>query len=367
MLFDPPIPLAYDPSLEVREKAEEDVDASMQATMQKIREKTLADGGHAIRSVHAKSHGLIQGELQVFDDLPAVMKQGLFAHGGRYPVIMRFSTIPGDILDDNVSTPRGVAMKIIGVDGPRLPGSDGDVTQDFVLVNAPAFNSPNAKTFAANLKLLAATTDKAEGAKKVLSAAMRGVEAALESVGVQSPLVVTLGGQAETHILGDTFYSQVPILYGDYIVKVSLAPISPELKALTKAHVDLKGKPDGLRESMNAFFATTGGQWELRVQFAINHHDTPIENAAHIWPEDKSHYLPVGIVTVQPQTAWSEARSKAVDDGLSFSPWHGLAAHRPLGSVMRARKVAYEQSAQFRAEHNGVVIVEPKTFTPLPE
>lgn len=366
MLFTPPIPLAYDPSLEVREKGEEDVNASMQATMQKVREKTLADGGHALRSVHAKSHGFLEGQLEVLDDLPPVLKQGLFAQAGRYPVILRFSTIPGDILDDNVSTPRGVAMKVIGVEGARLPGSENDVTQDFVLVNAPAFNSPNAKVFAANLKLLAATTDKAEGAKKVLSAAMRAVEGALASVGVQSPLVVTLGGQPETHILGDTFYSQVPILYGDYIVKVALAPISPELKALTKAHIDLKGKPDGLRESVNSFFREHGAQWELRVQLAINHHDTPIENAAHIWPEDKTKYLPVGVVTVEPQTAWSEARSKAVDDGLSFTPWHGLAAHRPLGSVMRARKAAYEQSAQFRAEHNGVAIVEPKTFMPLP-
>jgi hypothetical protein len=29
---------------------------------------------------------------------------------------MRFSTIPGDILDDSVSAPRGLAIKIIGVE-----------------------------------------------------------------------------------------------------------------------------------------------------------------------------------------------------------------------------------------------------------
>jgi hypothetical protein len=33
--------------------------------MRYINEKTLADGGHAIRSVHAKSHGILQGYLEV--------------------------------------------------------------------------------------------------------------------------------------------------------------------------------------------------------------------------------------------------------------------------------------------------------------
>jgi hypothetical protein len=32
-----------------------------------------------------------------------------------------------------VSTPRGLSVKIIGVEGERLSGSEGDVTQDFVL------------------------------------------------------------------------------------------------------------------------------------------------------------------------------------------------------------------------------------------
>lgn len=36
---------------------------------------------------------------------------------------MRFSTNPGDMLDDKVSTPRGLAIKLIGVEGARLPGS----------------------------------------------------------------------------------------------------------------------------------------------------------------------------------------------------------------------------------------------------
>ena len=55
-----------------------------------------------------------------------------------------------------------------------------------------------------------------------------------------------------------------------------------------------------------------------------------------------------------------------MDDGLSFSPWHGLAAHRPLGSIMRVRQAAYEQGKRFRAEHNHHTIEEPREAMSLP-
>ena len=86
----------------------------------------------------------------------------------------------------------------------------------------------------------------------------------------------------------------------------------------------------------------------------------PVENAATVWPESESLYQTVARIRVKPQAAWSEARSRAVDDGLMFSPWHGLAAHRPLGGIMRSRKQAYEMGKRFRAERNGHTITEPR-------
>ena len=35
-------------------------------------------------------------------------------------------------------------------------------------------------------------------------------------------------------------------------------------------------------------------------------------------------------------------------EGLRFDPWGGLADHRPLGEIMRARKVAYFHSQKSR-------------------
>jgi hypothetical protein len=138
-------PVRFSPSVERPDADEAKTTEALIETLQYINEKTFADGGHAIRSVHAKTHGILQGYLEVDAGLPHDLAQGLFAKPGRYPIVMRFSTIPGDILDDSVSTPRALAIKVIGVEGERLEGSEGDVTQDFVLNNGPAFGAPNPK------------------------------------------------------------------------------------------------------------------------------------------------------------------------------------------------------------------------------
>ncbi|WP_232629345.1 catalase family protein [Methylobacterium sp. Leaf118] len=351
-------PIPYHPSVEQPRTDEDAVHAEMLATFARIQTTTFEDYGRAVRGVHAKSHGLLEGRLEVLPHLPLELAQGLFDGPGGYDAILRLSTNPGDILDDSVSTPRGLALKIVGVPGERLPGAAG-ATQDFVMANARAFTAPDDAAFLKSLKLLAATTDAPQVLKKAVSAVLRGVETVLESVGTKSPTVIALGGHPETHILGETFYSQVPVRWGDYVAKVALAPVSPELVALTGAAVTVNGRPNGLREAVSAFFAEHEGVWELRAQLRTDAETMPVEDASVPWPEDESPYIAVARLTVPRQDAWSADKVRRIDDGLAFNPWHGLAAHRPLGAIMRARRATYPASADFRAERNGCPLHEP--------
>lgn len=356
-------PVRYTPEVEKVEAQEAELIDDLTEVILGISKTTWADGHAALRGVHAKSHALLRGELQVLSGLPAERAQGLFAQGlltqpASYPVILRFSTTPGDILPDSVSTPRGLAIKVLGVEGPRLPGAQGK-TQDFVMVNGPAFSAPDGKAFLNSLKLLAATTDRAEGVKVAVSKVMQGAEKVIETFGSTSGTVRSLGGEPARHPLGETYYTQAPVLYGDYIAKLSLAPASDGLKDLTGAHIDIDHHPYALREAMLDYFAANDATWELCVQLCTDLEAMPVEDAAKAWPEDLSPYVPVARLYVPVQTAWSEERSAAVDDAMSFSPWHGLAAHRPLGSIMRLRKRVYEASAAFRAEHTGRPVAEP--------
>ena len=97
-----------------------------------------------------------------------------------------------------------------------------DVTQDFLLVNGPAFGAPNPKKFLSVQRLLAKTTMKLNGSRKNLSAAMRQPQRVIVAViGRPNVTVAALGGQPETHILGETFYSPAAMRFGDYIAKIA--------------------------------------------------------------------------------------------------------------------------------------------------
>ena len=243
-------PVRFSPDVETVEPDEAETVAGLEAQCKIIRDTTSADYGHAVRSVHAKGHGLAKGSLTVAQDLPAELAQGLFAAPGTYDSVLRLSTNTGDILDDSIALPCGLALKVMGVAGARLAGTEGDSTQNFVMVNGPAFAAPDPKKFLSSLKLLAKTTDKTEGTKKALSALFRGAEAVLEAVGGESSFLQTLGGAKPVHPLGATYYTQTPFRYGASIAKFSLVPVSA-IKDFANETINAHGRPDALRTAVN--------------------------------------------------------------------------------------------------------------------
>lgn len=356
-----PQPVRYSADIERPQASEAETIEGLKEQFKTILDTTSEDYGHAVRSVHAKAHGLVPGKLTVHGDLPPELAQGLFAKAGDYDAILRFSTNAGDILDDAVRLPRGLAVKVLGVEGDRLPGSEGDTTQDFITANAPAFAAPTPEKFLGNLKMLAATTDKAEGAKKVLSSIARAFEAGLEAIGQKSVLLNTLGGAKPVHPLGATYFSQTPFRYGDYVAKFQFVPVSG-IKDFADETIDASGRPDANREAMNELLEEQGGTWEMRVQLNTDLDAMPIEDGTAVWDEDASPFRTVATLTVEPQAAWTYGTSERQEDKLSFSVWHGLAAHQPLGAINRARKDTYKFSADYRGRFNGCPIHEPKAL-----
>ncbi|BCW90100.1 hypothetical protein sos41_32680 [Alphaproteobacteria bacterium SO-S41] len=361
MTLDPPgAPLRYQPDVEHPEEDEAKTAREIVETMGSISDKTYADTGQALRSVHAKSHGIVKAVFEVLPDLPPVLAQGLFAAPGQYGAVMRLSTVPGDILPDSIATPRGVALKVLDVPGARLEGSEDDTCQDFIGVNGKQFQAPSGKAFLSSLKPLAKTTDRVEGLKHVAATLARGAEAILETVGGESATLRALGGEAEHHILGETFFGQLPVRYGDYIAKFSVVPVSPSLTALTGAAIGEDGD-DALREAVAKFFAGETAAWEFRVQLCIDPEAMPIEDATKPWDEEKSGFFTVARISAARQATWSAGRV-GMDTALGFSPWRGVEAHRPLGAIMRMRKSAYAAMQKARGARNGAGILQPRTL-----
>ena len=351
-------PIRYQPDVEDVQPDEKQTIQDLCSAFDVILDRTAEDYGRAVRSVHAKAHGVLVGELTVEADLPPELAQGLFATPGTHKVLLRMSTNAGDILPDAISLPRGMAMKVFDVDGARLPGSEGNA-QDFVMVNGTVFQAKTADKFLGNLKLLAKTTDRMEGTKKVMSTVLRGVHNALDAVGLQSSAIDSLGGAPNVEPLGETYYSVTPFRYGDYIAKFSLKPVAPAMTALTGELVDVDGRENAIREEVQAEMRGIDAVWEFRVQLCRDLERQPVEDATKEWDEAEAPFVKVGTVRAAAQDSWAPGQVKQVDEETRFSVWTGIAAHQPLGNINRARNEPYRHSADFRARVNACPYHEP--------
>jgi hypothetical protein len=323
---------------------------------------------HGIRDAHAKSHGILGGELTVYPDLPDELRQGLFATPATYPVIARLSTTAGAIRSDQIRGVHGLGIKVLGVQGPRILPDDTASTQDFVLVTHREFPFPDMHAYSVQgmpfAWLLARLPDPA---LKVITDGLAAAGKVLSLVGLSLPMTLAVFTPANTQILGDSFYSSSPLRYGDYVAKVWVAPLSESVTAQQGKPVPRAAGSDAYRDEVVEFFAHNSAEYELRVQLCTDVTTMPIEDASVEWPESASPYVGVAKITYPVQNAYSPARQVFGDDVLSFNSWRGLAAHRPLGSINRLKLKVYEASSNFRHEKNQVPRLEPTDIAELPE
>ena len=366
--------LVYSPEVETIAPDEHVTFDELSRTMQHITRHMATRYRHAYRPVHAKSHGIVVGKLEVLPGLSEQLAQGLFSKFGSHPVIMRFSTNPGDMLADNVSSPRGLAIKVLNVVGPKVSNHSEGTTQDFVCINANAFTAPDPKGFLEQIKTFDKNLDTSEGVKHTVSVAARATNAVLKAVNLPSATLEGIGASA-THILGESFSTVAPLRYGNYVAKLGFSPGSENLKELTGKSVDLGTDYNALEELIKQFFRHETAVWDVKVQFALvpddpsaeeKEKDFPIEAADKAWPEENSPWQTVARITVAPQDTYSDARQLFVDERLSFNPWHALEAHRPLGGIMRSRLKAYEEAIKYRVQRNDRMRAEPSDISEVP-
>lgn len=319
---------------------------------------------HAVRASHAKSTACVTGELIVADGLPPEFAQGLFASGGTYPVAVRFAQGPGETLGDRVSTHRGMSIKVFNALGEKLPGHDAD-TQDFVLATGPTFPSGTAKGFLRDGTVIGGSAGLPETTKSAVSSTMRNFNKVLHAFGANSSFA-DFFGHPFSHPLADAYFSQAPMRWGDFVAKVAAVPASPAQDALRDWRLDPHEDEDGFRRAAVATFGERDIVFELRAQLWTNEATQPIEDASVEWPTDESQYRTVATLRLPRQTAYSPERVRYFDELMTFRPAHSLAAHRPLGSVMRARLQVYKALSAFRHRENGVAETNPSSLAEIP-
>jgi hypothetical protein len=91
------------------------------------------------------------------------------------------------------------------------------------------------------------------------------------------------------------------------------------------------------------------------VQFQENADRMPIEDPTVKWNSN-----PVKLATlIIPIQEFDTDANQDFGDSLSFSPWHCLPEHRPLGGFNRARRWIYDAMSELRHEQNDSPRTEP--------
>jgi hypothetical protein len=355
--------LLYEPSIEQPRSDELEAIKAIVASIERTNESSFAARHHAIRQQHAKGQGFLKGELAVYPDLPDHLRQGMFATARSYPIIVRLSSAFGDIRSDRIRVPRGMAIKVLGVSGPKALPEDTSTNQDFLLVNHKSYFADAAAYLGAqrSFELQPSTPDFL---LRAIGLAARGAIRLSNCTGLTIPMVLNALGDAGNNILGESFYSEGAIRFGAYVAKLCAAPVSESVLQLT-------GQPDykddhALLDSVVAFFSKNAAEYELRAQLCTDLRRTPVEDASVDWPEEISPHQPLGRIMLPPQQADSPERRAYSDEILSFDPWRCLADHQPLGSIMRLRREAYRASRTFRHEKNEQPMKEPQDISEFP-
>jgi hypothetical protein len=306
--------------------------ASAFAELQRRKSERFGKG----RALHRKQVLGVAGRLEVLPGLPAHARHGLFASPGVHDTWVRLSNGSPDKAPDRRPDVRGFAVKVLGLRGPGALGGETE-SQDFLLINHAAFAFPRSDEFVE----LVLAAGKGGGALVAHVLRRYGLVGGAKFLARFAKSI----GRPFTGFATEKFFSAAPIACGPYAARVRLLPASAR-------------PAPGAAEDWAADFLQrlTAAElvFDLQLQFFTDERVTPIEDASVDWPEAEAPYLTVArLFLLRRGSATPDAALQERIEGGVFDPWSALAAHRPLGDVMRARKVVYFESEKGRGAVSG--------------
>ena len=295
------------------------------------------------RDAHTKAHGLVRAEFTVLANLPDRARVGLFTQPATYQAWIRYSSAFSSIASDRDIDVRGMAIKVMGVEGEKmLAGERLEKTQDFLLINHPVFFSPDVKAYLEFSR---------EYVKKEST-----IEYLLRPARWRQAFILYRASRRDVaNPLTTRFWSSVPFKHGRAAVKYSATPCDGERRGKPGA------SPNFLREAMVAYLSDRDACFDFAVQFQTDPVKMPIEDPSIDWDERASPFVNVAKIRI-PRQVFDTERQNEYAENLSFTPWHCLPEHQPIGGVNRIRKTVYEHISTLRHAANGVPRREPASF-----
>jgi hypothetical protein len=292
------------------------------------------------RGAHAKGHSCVKAYFNVLDQLDPKYRYGVFSRPGRqYQAWIRFSNANSNYAQsrDINKDAHGMAIKLLGIDGEPLAtaGHDGRKTQDFLMADNPAFFSANIDDYNKFLE-----TDN------YIHFFFNGVNPfrwRIREFFIALDTLKTPPGSPQWI----SYYSNTAYKLGPQNIKFSAQPCSTGRSSFSPD----KNNPDFMRDNLARELAEGNGCFEFKVQLQAAGGNMPVEDPSVEWDEGLAPFVTVASVMI-PEQAFNSPDQVQFCENLSFSPWHALEAHRPLGQFNRIRRTVYQASSDYRHAQN---------------
>ena len=336
------------------------------------------------RGQHPKHLGCLQAKFKVeVDAVRQDLKQGLFKKTQEYDSLIRFSK--GKNNHDGKKDSFGMAIKVFDVDGEKILKDEKTAkTQDFVLSSNEVFFAPNPYS------LLQFKQAERAGRKLFLDYPNQGypkippIPTFTKSRDGKAPIPIDpefsieerdyqwfrkIVEQSHIHpsnILAQPYWSQTPYKLGKLQVKYfvvgksSLPTRRPffinDLRYFMQKDLD----PDETKNDVTFDFMIQ--EWPEGGHPGIL--DAPIGDPRFPWSTEGArcaegqYCTKVATITISPQSFLSPGKM-AFCEQMSFTPWHSLPEHEPLGGINKARNVVYQLGSKMRHVVNQVPRIEP--------
>lgn len=328
------------------------VDREISALSVSALKKERGDARPMTRDVHAKAHGCVRATFTVAQDVSPDLRAGVLAEPGRsYAAWIRFSSGSSKLQADKKSDARGMAIKLMGVEGEKLLEGEKDArTQDFLLITHDAFFIKDAEDYLEFFRLLEKGSSPARFFFGRLPWRWTEFRAARQ---------LLKKGAAVADPLQASYFSATPYQLGERsVVKYSARPC----EAVPRVRPRRDASPDYLRLAMTRSLDLKEGSaacFQFLVQRRSEPATMPVEDSRIPWDQERSPFTAVATLSIPVQEFSTEAHQRWCED-LAFTPWHALPAHRPLGNINRTRKTVYEAVSAFRRGINGAPLREPE-------
>jgi hypothetical protein len=205
---------------------------------------------------------------------------------------------------------------------------------DLLLTNFPVSHARNARQFVNFARL-------ASGDRATLTQRMTAQFGKEETARILSNLKQAARPCAS--LLHERFWSRGAVLLGDAgPVRFNIRPLRADRSTAEPS----ASTHDNLTKDFVKHLRQADVSYRLALQEFVSEMVTPIEDGAVEWEERDAPSIDIATLVIPKQDVDIDGRrALAAVDGVAFNPWNAPSAFRPLGNLMRARKVVYAASA----------------------